>query len=397
MVKLPHNRYRDGLLLAACHAIVRFQERVALNKPASKIALALSCSMRLVYSVLAPTFLYFLPINWNLIRSNALTENIPAPNHGLRYLLLGIWERFDTLWYLHIARYGYDRSDSVVFYPLYPALVRIFSFVLDPTAGALLISTVAAFFLFWGLQRVMGDVPHAIVTRVLILSAVWPSSFIFFAGYPESLLLALIVWSLDLAKKESWLASAALALAAEMTKAVGAIVAVPLLVMASRRRSASTWPAFLTPFGALIFPGWVRWSGHGTIDSAYRQYWHTSPAPPWTTLFSAGARLLHGHSPILFLNAIFLIAFCIFVGVAKTRLEYQAYATAAIVVCLCKQTDPPLQSMMRYLIIVFPGFLGLAQLLQNSRWKSKFGLVVLALFVVNAAWMWLFLGWSLVL
>jgi len=41
-----------------------------------------------------------------------------------------IWERFDTLWYLRIAQHGYDRPMAVIFYPLYPAAIRIVSWVL---------------------------------------------------------------------------------------------------------------------------------------------------------------------------------------------------------------------------------------------------------------------------
>jgi hypothetical protein len=68
---------------------------------------------------------------------------LPSP-HGLHYALLGIWERFDTLWFLHIAQHGYDRPMAVIFYPLYPAAIRIASGLMPAMAAALLVSTVAA-------------------------------------------------------------------------------------------------------------------------------------------------------------------------------------------------------------------------------------------------------------
>jgi hypothetical protein len=361
-------------------------------------ALFLTLIFRVVYSVLAATFGLYLPVDWQLIHSNALTENLLPPDHSAHYLLLTIWERFDTLWYLHVARYGYDRPDAVVFYPLYPYLIRIASLLVPPAAAALLISTLAAFFVFWGLQNLLlDDVSPDLVKRTLILCVVWPASFIFFAAYPESLLLALILWSLYLARKDRWIAAAMLAIAAEMTKAVGAIVMLPLLIMAARRRTARAWPLLLTPLGALAFPLWVRWSRHDTVSSAYQHYWHTTNAAPWTTLGLAAQSLMHRHDAILILNLTFLIAFCVFVGLSRARLEYKLYAVAAIVLFLCKQTTPPLQSMMRYLIIVFPAFVGVAQLLESPRWQPRFWLVSTGLFIINAAWMWLFLGWSLIL
>lgn len=363
-----------------------------------RVALLLTLSLRIAYSALGALFGLFLPVNWGLIHSNALTEMLPPANHGAHYLLLGIWERFDTLWYLHIARYGYERADAIVFYPLYPWLIRMFSWPLQPVAASLLISTLAAFFLFWGFQNLLRmDFDSDHIRKALILCAVWPSSFIFFAGYPESLLLALMLWSLYFARKQNWAAAVVLAIAAETTKAVGVITTVPLFIMAIRRRTASAWSMLLTPLGALAFPAWVRWSGHGTISSAYEHYWRTKTAAPWTTLWVAAEHLLHRPDGLLILNLVFLIVICVLVALSRTRLEYKLFAIAAILLVLCKQTDPPLQSMMRYVLVVFPAFIGAAQLLETSRWKPRSWLVCTGLFIVNLGVMWLFLGWSLVL
>jgi len=78
-------------------------------------------------------------------------------------------------------------------------------------------------------------------------------------------------------------------------------------------------------------------------------------------------------------------------------MEYVLYAAAAMVVFLAKQTEPPLQSTMRYLLIVFPAFVGLARFLQGPTLRPRFGMVCAALFVINVGLLWLFLGWSLVL
>jgi hypothetical protein len=362
------------------------------------MALLLTLALRIAYSSLAALFGLFLPVNWNLIRSNALTETLPPPNHGAHYLMLGIWERFDTLWYLHIARYGYDRPDAIVFYPLYPFLIRIVSWLVQPIAASLLISTLAAFFLFWGFQKLLGmDFDSDPVRKSLIVYAVWPSSFIFFAGYPESLLLALLLWSWYFARKEKWAAGVMLAVAAEMTKAVGVIITIPLFLMAVRRKTASAWLVLLVPLGALAFPAWVRWSGHGSISYVYQYYWRTKPAAPWTTLWVAAEHLLHRPEALLVLNLLFLIVICVLVGLSRARLEYRVFALAAILLVLCKQTDPPLQSMMRYVLVVFPAFVGGAQVLETPLWKPRFWPVCAGLLTINLTLIWLFLGWSLVL
>lgn len=363
-----------------------------------RIAILLAVALRLFYSGVAALFGLYLPVDWQLIHSNALTESLSPPNHSAEYLLLRIWERFDTLWYLHIARYGYDRPDAVVFYPLYPRLIKLGSFLSPPIIVALVISTVGAFFIFWGFQVLLRpEIMRAQLRRSLVWYVLWPSSFIFFAAYPESLLLAFMLWSLYFARKGNWLAAVVLAVAAELTKAAGVIVLVPLLIFATRRRSANALWLLAAPLGALAFPAWVRWSGHGAISAVYGDYWRTVPSPPWATLWVAIHAIVHRFDVLLAFNFVSLIIICVFVGLARIRLEYKLFAIAAILLFLCKQTSPPLQSMMRYVLIVFPAFVGLGQMLGKSLQERISLLLWATVFAVNLALLWQFLGWSLIL
>jgi Gpi18-like mannosyltransferase len=369
-----------------------------IRRPSWQRALVLTLFLRLAYSVFAAVVALIQPVNWRLVHSNALTENLPQPDHSLRYLAFGVWERFDTLWYLHIAAHGYDRPDAVVFYPLYPGLVKIVSLLIPPMAAALLISTAAAFFLFWGLQELLlGDQPQNLADQSVFLCAAWPASFIFFAGYPESLLLALIVWSLCMGRRDCWLAAAALGLAAALTKAVGVVVVVPLIITTIRHRKATALPVLLVPLGSAGFLGYLHWTGHVAPASAYAQYWRTTPAPPWTTLWVSVHTLAHTHDSILMLNLIFLISVCALAALSRLRIEYLLYSAAAVILLLCKETTPPLQSMVRYLLIIFPAFAGLARWLEGPGVRSRFGIVGGSLFAINIGLLWLFLGWFLVL
>ena len=80
---------------------------------------------------------FFLHPDPARIHSNALTGNLAAPGTW-HNALVGVWERFDTLWYLRIAQHGYDLPRAVVFYPLYPAAIRLVSYVLPLTVAKLL-------------------------------------------------------------------------------------------------------------------------------------------------------------------------------------------------------------------------------------------------------------------
>src|SRR6266852_5616759 len=103
-----------------------------------------------------------------------------------------MWRKSEPRPYLQIAERGYDLPAAVVFYPLYPWLIRELSGLAGPMAAALLISTVAAFFYFWGMLRLArSEFPNAQTLRTVMLAAAWPASFFFFAGYTEALAVAL--------------------------------------------------------------------------------------------------------------------------------------------------------------------------------------------------------------
>src|ERR1017187_4476661 len=147
-------------------------------RPDWQAAVAITVALRVVFSGIAAAVLVLLRPDSAVIRSNALTGNLPASG-TVRNALLGVWERFDTLWYLRIAQHGYDRPMAVIFYPLYPAAIRLVSGLIPAMAAALLVSTVAAFFFFWGLLRLAGgELSEVGRLRMLLLVCVWPTSFV---------------------------------------------------------------------------------------------------------------------------------------------------------------------------------------------------------------------------
>jgi hypothetical protein len=363
-----------------------------------KRALVLTLLLRIAYSTFAALAALIEPVSTRLMYSNALTQSLPQPSHSLRYLMLGVWERFDTLWYLRIAARGYDRPEAVVFFPLYPGLIRVFSFALSPLMAALVISTTAAFLAFWGLHEFLRrDCEDHLASHAVILCAVWPASFIFFAGYADSLLLAFIVWSLCMARDDRWWAAVVLGIAAVLTKALGVVVFIPLLIIALRRhKAAMVFPSLLIPLSAAAYQEYIRWTTHMSLNAVYQRYWRTMTELPWKTIWIAVSTLNHAPNMILALNLGCLIVICLLVAVSRAELDVLLYAAAAIGMILSKQTVPPMQSMMRYVLIIFPAFLGLARVVQKSFFHSRFALICVCLFVLNLGLLWLFVGWSLV-
>jgi hypothetical protein len=364
--------------------------------PEWRIAMALTVALRVFYSTMAAAFLPFLHPDLALIHSNALTENLPAP-HGLHYALLGIWQRFDTLWYLRIAKRGYDLPAGVVFYPLYPWLIRNLSGLAGPIAAALLVSTVAAFFYFWGLLRLArSEFPNTLPLRTLMLAATWPASFFFFAGYTEALAVALIVWCVDWARNERWLLASACAFAAGLTRSAGILVVVPLGIMAWRAPRRARWPVAIAPLGTLGYWVWLHQTGRLSVPAAYRAYWNTEVAGPWTTLWRAIRSLAERPDSLATISMVALIVFFVAGVLARRRLEDRLFSAALIVHLLLRLCWPPLLGAPRYLLPVYPAYLTMGEWAERMK-RTRFVFLCGALFAFNLVWMWAFLNWSLVL
>src|SRR6202011_2846057 len=146
--------------------------------------------------------------------------------------------RWDSEWYKIIASEGYTyngdptQTQSVVFYPLYPALCRLVSEILriDLIDSMLLVANLAAMaaaLLLFKLVRERFDDRTALATVALI--SFFPASIFLSAGYTESLALLLMVAFFLAVARGRLLAAAMLAGLAIATRASG-IVLLPVLL-----------------------------------------------------------------------------------------------------------------------------------------------------------------------
>jgi hypothetical protein len=358
-----------------------------------QVALAITIALRVFYSAVAAALSFYLHPDPAIIHTNALTEHLPAPGTW-HYALLGVWERFDTLWYLRIAQRGYDLPMAAIFYPLYPAAIRVTSGIMPAIAAALLVSTVAAFLFFLGILRLAPSALPGAGRRALLLVSVWPTSFILFAGYAESITLALVVWAVIWARESRWWPATLCGLLAGLSRPSGVLVAIPLFLLGLRNRRAASWPVLLTPLGLLGYWGWLRWSGHMSVVEAYRLHQGMTLVAPWTGAGEALRLIVTRGDALLALKLVFVVLFAVVSLSREVRLEDKLFALAVILQMLM-YTGRPLLGAMRYLLLVYPAFMVLGGRAGRS-WK-QFSFYLVALEALNLAWMLAFLNWSLVL
>lgn len=305
-----------------------------------------------------------------------LGELDPEPRMGsLEGWTVGLWQRHDTLLYLEIADHGYDRRTDVnVFPPLYPIAIRAVAWITagDLLIAALLVSTTATALALAVLFRLTEDMFDRDIARWSTLyQLVFPTGYILLAAYAESLMLLLTVAVFYLARKQRWGLAGLAAFLASLTRTQGAVLLVPLAVMAWNRfgrdwwrRRDVLWAVAAAPLGVVVFQTYLVAAGLPRSDQVYRTVWKSVPTVPGYELWLA-VQEFFGSTTIG--RRLALLTFVVAVTLTvlafkKLPLEFGAYMTAMIVLVLFRhdQLGRPLLSFSRHGLLLFPGFVALA-------------------------------------
>ncbi len=147
---------------------------------------------------------------------------------------LEIWNRWDAPHYLDIARQGYvstgEESRWIVFYPLYPWLVRVAAFVLrDYLLSAFLVSALASVAAALLLQRLAAlDEDERTARAAVFFMLAFPTAYFLHVGYTESLFMALALGSFLAARRRAWHVAGILGALAALTR-VNGLLLIPAL------------------------------------------------------------------------------------------------------------------------------------------------------------------------
>ena len=151
-------------------------------------------------------------------------------------ILMSQFSHWDSQHYIDIAMNGYVyqgyQQDFIVFFPLYPALIRLTTFDFAYiNLSALLVSNVssvvAAVFLF-KLARI--DFDEGTAKKAVLYLCVFPTAYFLSAIYAEGLFLALTIASFYYARAGKWPAAGFLALFAALTR-LGGLLLIPALLI----------------------------------------------------------------------------------------------------------------------------------------------------------------------
>lgn len=336
--------------------------------------------------------------------------------HVLR-LVFDPWQNWDGQWFLRIADRGYYREDaSTAFLPLYPSLISGLAplFGGDTLVAGCIVSWLAfaaALWVLWPLLR--DELGEEVALLSLVLLVTFPTAFYFHAVYTESIFLLLVAVALVAARRGWFIAAGVAALGASLTRWTGFVIAPALLAEAwtqvvAREQGAPVvrLPELLSPSGrralfkvplraviGTLLPGLAfpivqhvltAAVGDPWAFSRAQRFWERRLAPPWVGLIDGIRVLLPGHPPYLeplsggfprlpdypggFLEAHAYNLVAALGGLAlsvvalrRLRPSFGVLALAGVVLPLMTPSRlQPLQSMPRFLVVLFPLFAALA-------------------------------------
>lgn len=334
-------------------------------------------------------------------------------------------QRWDALWYQHIAQVGYNPQDgSAAFQPLYPVLGWLVSRPLfgNVALGLVVVSCVAYGIALWLLGRLaVLDGPALVrgaatspeaarerTTTVAVLAmvslAAFPTAFFFVAPFTESLFLLLAVATLWFARTGRPWAAALTAALATLTRTQGVFLALPIAWEALRRagylghgghpgepgprpaKAVAGVAAAAVPVLALL--AWYGWQvallDPGRAGPAAQAPWGYRVALPWDALVASVTYIADRvPGPMGLVEGLNLLCFLAFVGlaVAGRRLpaSHTLYVAPALVLYGARvMWFLPLMSVSRYVLVLFPGFIVLGALLERRPRAAVAWLVVSA-------------------
>jgi len=297
------------------------------------------------------------------------------------------YARWDSGWYIAVVNYGYyfhwDKNSDVVFFPLYPMLIKVFSLILNFINYyyvGLLISLAAlwaALVYFYKLLKL--DYSEAQAFFILICLLVFPWSFFLASVYTESLFLLLVLGSFYYARKGNWALASVFGFFACLCRISG-IFLLPALFYEyheqHKKFSADiSWLA-LVPAGLISFIIYLKIKTGYFLAFIYNQstFGRNTTYPLKTLWWDVRNTFifLHNHEILkagvyaLGLLALAVSVWLLIVKAKHIRASYLIFAALSIALPLFTGTTT---SIGRYLLNAFPVFIA-AGLVQSKIFKS---------------------------
>lgn len=361
--------------------------------------------VRQLRGIFLPILAIFLASRAALIVVGLMTLAYLAPEGAPAEPWTSLFCRFDCGWYMDIAAHGYSTAEDAAqpgatnfgFYPLFPLLVRIITPLFGGNAllAAITLTNmcffVALLYVYCYVRLLRFNQQTALLTLAML--CVMPQSIVFSAAYSESPFLLLLVCAMYYLRSRQYLAAGIAAALLSATRANGIFfilfAVVWILENDGIRPFLKPWrtpekfvPIVLAPAGFFLFAGYCLLStGDAFAHPSTELYgWGWYFLPPWENL----PRMLHSDAS--------LATWC-GIGVSLCSLPllrkklYAEFALCASMILLIFSGSVS-GSLLRYWLVLFPIWIGVASVLTNRPVASAMTFSVLSIIngMMMAAW-----------
>jgi hypothetical protein len=316
-------------------------------------------------------------------------DELVIQGSGLLAQIESTWQRWDALWYQHIATTGYGPADGTsAFYPLYPLLARLFSTVTGDVVRAQWLVSAVAFVigvaLLWRLtrlevlrQRALDQRRRAafVATLAVLTTVLFPAGFFLVALFTEGLFLCLTLAAFWFARTGRPWAAGLAGLLAALTRAQGALLILPLAYEQARAAGVLDWlrrrggspprPSLLASLlplaGTALFALYQGTLAASDVGTGSQAPWGLSFVLPGQAIAASldyiGRFLGQPKAWVEILNLGSLIVGLVVAVIATRRLPlaYAIYAISSLGLYFFRTVAfSPLMSVSRYVLVVFP-------------------------------------------
>ncbi len=304
--------------------------------------------------------------------------------------------QWDGPWYWSIVKDGYsydpDTASNVAFFPLYPLLVKLASFVIgDTILSGFIVSNLCLLFAGVMLYKLCEGEGWGrdIARKSVLYMFIFPTGFFASAYYTEGLFLLLTVSTFYFARRRAWFPACLLAALAGATKIYGVLLAIPLGIeyfgiqskrpFVTRRKPGRDifWFA-LIPMGVTAFMGFMYLRfGNAMAFVQTQVHWNRVSL----TLGATYESLLRVNrfDQLLILGSLVILAVCM--GELLMRRIPLSYVSFIVAVILLVMVSGTLVSVQRYVSGLFPVFVGVAFVAQRNQIIELFITVLFSMFM----------------
>lgn len=289
-------------------------------------------------------------------------------------IVMYMFNKWDTPHYVDIAKNWYvntgDQANFIVFFPLYPILIRLFTIDFSyATLTALLISNICSLIAFFYLYKLAKlDYNDSAAIKAAIFLSIFPVAYFLSAPYTEGLFFALVITSTYYARTNRWKIAGPISFLAALTR-IGGLILLPALLVEYfhqkgwklRKIDARVLWIFLALAGFLLYLA-INYQVTGnptTFLTVEAQHWNNR-LDPWGGLTAAYNWAKDASYPDNVSIGIAPLAFAIFgllmIGISiwkRLRLVYIVYMSLSWALAISTSWWI---SVPRYIMAMFPMF-----------------------------------------